>query len=103
MKRKDLQHITLIDSSSPSKASSVDEDFKTAETIKIKKTYTPKEISELKHLILRRGIQRIFAGPIPRFNCGRNGRFRHSQGFVKEKYRMHFIEEILQLGKKEYS
>src|SRR5690554_6738896 len=100
MKRKDLQHITLIDSSSPSKASSVEEDFKTAETIKIKETYTPKEISELKHLNFAAGIPPYLRGPYSTMYVRRKWTIRQYAGFSTAEDSNAFYRRNLAAGQK---
>src|SRR5690554_4399186 len=100
MKRKDLQHIELIASSSASKTTGEVEDFTTAETIKIKKTYTPKEISELKHLNYAAGIPPYLRGPYSTMYVRRKWTIRQYAGFSTAEDSNAFYRRNLAAGQK---
>lgn len=100
MKRKDLQHIKLIASSSASKTTGEAEDFTTAETIKIKKTYTPKEISELKHLNYAAGIPPYLRGPYSTMYVRRKWTIRQYAGFSTAEDSNAFYRRNLAAGQK---
>src|SRR5690554_2800097 len=100
MKRKELQHIALIDSTSPSTASSSEEDFTTAETISIKKTYTPEEIAELKHLNYAAGIPPYLRGPYSTMYVRRKWTIRQYAGFSTAEESNAFYRRNLAAGQK---
>src|SRR5690554_3835353 len=100
MKRKELQHIALIDSTSPSTASSSEEDFTTAETISIKKTYTPEEIAELKHLNYAAGIPPYLRGPYSTMYVRRKWTIRQYAGFSTAEDSNAFYRRNLAAGQK---
>lgn len=100
MDRKDLQHIELVGSASETEAKGNRGDFTTAETIEIKKIYTPKDIAEFKHLDYVAGIPPYLRGPYSTMYVRRKWTIRQYAGFSTAEDSNAFYRRNLAAGQK---
>src|SRR5690554_6763316 len=99
MSRKNLQHITLQDVSSPKKDTN-SESVTTAEGIAVKKTYTAEDVKSLKHLVFGAGIAPNLRGPYSTMYVQKPWTIRQYAGFSTAEESNAFYRRNLAAGQK---
>ncbi len=102
MKRKDLQHITLVENRKleVEKQLPLDTNFLTAEGIEVKPTYSEKDISELKHLGFAAGFAPNLRGPYSTMFVRKPWTIRQYAGFSTAEESNAFYRRNLAAGQK---
>ncbi|WP_339624313.1 methylmalonyl-CoA mutase [uncultured Winogradskyella sp.] len=99
MSRKDLQHITLK-SDTKTKPLDTDNDFLTAEDIKVKSTYSKESLKDLEHLNFVAGIAPNLRGPYSTMYVRRPWTIRQYAGFSTAEESNAFYRRNLAAGQK---
>ena len=99
MSRKDLQHITLK-SDTNTKPLDTDNDFLTAEDIKVKSTYSKESLKDLEHLNFVAGIAPNLRGPYSTMYVRRPWTIRQYAGFSTAEESNAFYRRNLAAGQK---
>ncbi|RCW92286.1 methylmalonyl-CoA mutase [Winogradskyella arenosi] len=99
MSRKNLQHITL-NTEAPSLTQDSSQDFKTAEDIYIKSTYTKADLKDLDHLNFVAGIAPNLRGPYSTMYVRRPWTIRQYAGFSTAEESNAFYRRNLAAGQK---
>ncbi|MFD1015896.1 methylmalonyl-CoA mutase [Winogradskyella rapida] len=99
MSRKNLQHITL-NTEAPSLTQDSSQDFKTAEDIYIKPTYTKADLKDLDHLNFVAGIAPNLRGPYSTMYVRRPWTIRQYAGFSTAEESNAFYRRNLAAGQK---
>lgn len=100
MERKDLQHITLDGSKTEVSVKKNSETFTTAETIDVKKVYTPEDIANFRHLDFVAGIPPYLRGPYSTMYVRRPWTIRQYAGFSTAEDSNAFYRRNLAAGQK---
>ena len=102
MKRKDLQHITLVENRKLEVENQLplDTNFLTAEGIEVKPTYSEKDISELKHLGFAAGFAPNLRGPYSTMFVRKPWTIRQYAGFSTAEESNAFYRRNLAAGQK---
>ncbi|MEX2349380.1 MAG: methylmalonyl-CoA mutase, partial [Flavobacteriaceae bacterium] len=98
MSRKNIQHIKIQDSETPSKSS--DQTLDTAEGFSIKKSYSKKDIEQLKHLDFVAGIAPHLRGPYSTMYVQKTWTIRQYAGFSTAEDSNAFYRRNLAAGQK---
>ena len=103
MKRKNLQHITLVESQEPkveNKSVHPTENFLTAEGIELKSTYSKSDIENLEHLNFAAGFAPNLRGPYASMFVRRPWTIRQYAGFSTAEESNAFYRRNLAAGQK---
>lgn len=100
MKRKNIQHIKLVESQKSKVESSETENFLTAEGIEVKKTYSESDIEGLEHLEFGAGFAPNLRGPYSTMYVRRPWTVRQYAGFSTAEESNAFYRRNLAAGQK---
>ncbi len=100
MKRKNLQHIKIVESQKLKIENSVNQNFQTAEQIDLKKTYSKQDIENLEHLDFGSGFAPNLRGPYATMYVRRPWTIRQYAGFSTAEESNAFYRRNLAAGQK---
>lgn len=100
MERKDLQHIDLDSLTANTSVKNKQQTFTTAETIEVKKVYSPEDIANFKHLDFVAGIPPYLRGPYSTMYVRRAWTIRQYAGFSTAEDSNAFYRRNLAAGQK---
>ena len=100
MKRKDIQHITISDSTAQVEAKNTEDSFMTSEGIAIASAYSKKDIDDLEHLDFGAGFPPYLRGPYSTMYLSKPWTIRQYAGFSTAEESNDFYKKNLAAGQK---